>query len=153
MLKPDEDLVAASGGDRTGGQALFTLRSVCLLWRQGNRKGHPWFTNQLTLQCAVDTRLWSREGTAQVREQKQAEVEKCLTNLHGRNDLTPGQVNFLKRQKSVLQGLQADYPRPSHSSYKGQDNLIAGVSLDINQQISIAVINVEIGRMEVWQGL
>lgn len=54
--------------------ALFTLRASKLAWTEGEGKGAPWEQNYLTLFCTVDTRLWSIEGTEQVRQEKAVEV-------------------------------------------------------------------------------
>lgn len=61
--------------------ALFTLRSGRLAWQAGKGKGDPWEVNRLTLYCTVDTRLWSAEGTAAVRQEKAADVTKTLTKM------------------------------------------------------------------------
>jgi hypothetical protein len=57
---------------------LFTLRNGRLAWQEGESKGvrgstaiaAPWNLNHLTLYCCVDNRLWTAEGTEQVRQEK-----------------------------------------------------------------------------------
>lgn len=50
--------------------SLFTLRSGRIVWQEEEDKGDPWNVNRVTLYCSVDTRLWTIEGTNQVREKK-----------------------------------------------------------------------------------
>lgn len=51
--------------------ALFALRAARIGWQyDSSRKGHPWDQHYLTLYCTVDTRLWSTEGTEEVRQEK-----------------------------------------------------------------------------------
>ncbi|WP_219907701.1 type V CRISPR-associated protein Cas12k [Aphanothece hegewaldii] len=57
--------------------ALFTLRSGRLLWQQeGQGKGEPWNVNRLALHCTLDTQFWTEEGTAQIQQEKVAELVK-----------------------------------------------------------------------------
>ena len=42
------------------------------------QKGEPWNINRLILYCTVDTRLWSFEGTKQVRVERVAKYTKNL---------------------------------------------------------------------------
>ncbi|WP_375512220.1 hypothetical protein [uncultured Nostoc sp.] len=53
--------------------------------------------NRLTLYCSVDTRLWTTEGTNQVREEKAEEIAKIITNTKAKGDLNshlaPDRIN------------------------------------------------------------
>jgi hypothetical protein len=56
--------------------SLFTLRSGRIAWALGNGKGDPWNIHHLTLYCTLDTRLWTAEGTEQVRQEKADDIAK-----------------------------------------------------------------------------
>jgi phosphoribosyl-AMP cyclohydrolase len=59
--------------------SLFTLRSGRLAWSPGEEKGEPWKVNQLHLYCALDTRMWTIEGTQQVADEKSTKITETLT--------------------------------------------------------------------------
>lgn len=58
--------------------SLFTLRAAKLVWKEGTGKGEPWHRNHLFLHCTIETRLWSQEGTQQVRKEKIAKYSNHL---------------------------------------------------------------------------
>ena len=63
---------------------LITLRSASLVWKEGEtKKSHPpWLTNNLYLHCSVETELWTKEGTEQIRQLKiaktQPKIDRCV---------------------------------------------------------------------------
>lgn len=59
--------------------SLFTLRSGRIAWQQGDSKGEPWNVHHLTLYCSVDTRLWTAQGTNQVRKEKAEAIAQNIT--------------------------------------------------------------------------
>lgn len=123
-------------------QALFTLRSATLLWKEGNSKGEPWQANYLYLHCSMDTLLWSQEGTALIRQQKAEKTQQMLLKMEEKTELTNSQQQYLQRQQSVLRGLKGEYSRPPHRLYEGNGNLIVGVSLDIEQLASVVLVDI-----------
>ncbi len=128
-------------------QALFMLRSATLLWKERNSKGEPWQANYLYLHCCIDTLLWSQEGTALIRQQKAEKTQQMLLKMKEKPELTPSQQQYLNRQKSLLRGLEGEYPRPVHRLYEGHGHLIVGVSLDIEQLASVALIDIQRGEI------
>ncbi|MHC5829912.1 MAG: hypothetical protein ACYT04_81795, partial [Nostoc sp.] len=58
-----------------------------IAWQEEEGKGDPWNVNRLTLYCSVDTRLWTTEGTNQVREEKAEEIAKTITNTKAKGNL------------------------------------------------------------------
>ncbi len=123
-------------------QALFTLRSVNLIWKKGKGTGEPWQANYLYLHCSLETLLWTQQGTQIVCQQKAEKTKQILTKLEENQDLTSNQQQFKQRQQSLLRGLDGKYPRPQHRIYTGHPHLIVGVSLDIEQLASVALFDV-----------
>jgi hypothetical protein len=66
--------------------ALFTLRSARIVWQEGYGKGEPWNIHRLVLHCTLETRLWTAEGTEQVRQEKATAFEETL--LRSKPELT-----------------------------------------------------------------
>lgn len=128
-------------------QALFTLRSATLIWKEGNGKGEPWQANYLYLHCCVETLLWSQQGTELVRVQKAEKTHQILLKMEEKPELTTSQQQYLHRQQSVLRGLEGEYPRPLHRLYEGYGNIIVGVSLDIEQLASVALVDIYKGEI------
>ncbi len=138
---------------KTHSQGLFTLRSATLLWKKGTGKGDPWQANYLYLHCSAETLLWSQQGTQVISQQKGESTRQILANLKQRQDLTPTQQQYQQRQQSLLRGLAGEYPRPQHRLYTGQDNLIVGVSLDIELLATAVVFDVVRNKTIAGQSL
>jgi hypothetical protein len=134
-------------------QALFTLRSVTLTWKEGTGKGDPWQANYLYLHCSLETLLWSQEGTQIICDQKAEKTKQLLDNLEQKEDLTPTQQKYQQRKRTELGGLTGKYPRPQHPLYAGQSQLIVGVSLDIEQLASVVLLDVARGEVMAFQSL
>jgi hypothetical protein len=134
-------------------QALFTLRSVTLSWKEGTGKGDPWQANYLYLHCSLETLLWSQAGTQIICEQKAEKTKQVLDKLKEKEDLTPTQQKYQQRKQTELGGLAGEYPRPQHPLYVGQSQLIVGVSLDIEQLASVALLDVTRGEVVAFRSL
>ncbi len=135
----DQTIFKSSKGSHSEG--LFTLRSVQLLWKPGIGKGTPWEANYLYLHCAVDTALWSDEGTQVVRSRKLETAKRTIQNLHDKEELSKSQAGFLKRQQSLQAKLDGNFPRPSHPIYEGKPELVVGVIFNDHHQPAVALIN------------
>ncbi len=99
-----EDQEIKRGSKNQHSSGLFTLRSARIAWQEGTKKGQPWEDNYLTLYCTVDTRLWTAEGTEQIKEEKAEEVARILTNMNEKGDLSKTQEAFMKRKQTTLVG-------------------------------------------------
>lgn len=121
--------------------ALFTLRSGRIFWQEGKGKGQPWDIHHLTLQCTLDTRFWTQEGTEQVKQEKADEIAEILARMNEKSDLTKNQQAFIKRKQSTLDRLNNPFPRPSHPLYKGRSNILIGVSMGLDKPATIAVVD------------
>lgn len=119
--------------------ALFTLRSARLAWQEGEGKDNSWDIHRLTLYCTVDTRLWTAEGTEQVRQEKATEVAKKITQMESKGDLLETQQNYVKRLNSTLNRINTPFDRPSKPLYKGQPHIVVGLSLGLEKPATIAV--------------
>ncbi|MFN6527279.1 type V CRISPR-associated protein Cas12k [Nostoc sp. ChiSLP03a] len=121
--------------------SLFTLRSGLIAWQEEEGKGEPWDVNHLILYCSVDTRLWTDEGTNLVREEKAEEVAKAITKTKAKDDLNEKQLAYIKRKNSTLAKINNPFPRPSKPLYKGQSDILVGVSLGLEKPATVAVVN------------
>lgn len=121
--------------------ALFTLRSARISWQANDRKGQPWDTHYLTLSCTVDVRLWSAEGTDEVRHEKAADIATVLTRLKEKDNLTDTQTCYARRLTSTLEKLSSPFERPSQPCYTGEAHIIAGVSLGWDKPVNLTVWN------------
>ncbi|ACK66236.1 conserved hypothetical protein [Rippkaea orientalis PCC 8801] len=136
-----EDQQAKKGSKNQHSSALFTLRSGRILWQEGNEKGQPWNIHRLILQCTLDTRLWTQEGTEEVKQEKAEEIAKVLTSMNEKGDLTKNQQAFIKRKQSTLDKLENPFPRPSQPLYRGQSNILVGVSMGVDKPATVAVVD------------
>lgn len=133
-----------SSGNRHSA-ALFTLRSATLLWtsdKSTSLKGNPWKIHHLELRCTVDTRLWTAEGTEQVRQEKATELVRTITTLDSKSILTPNQAIFRQRKQTTLNRFQEAFLRPCRTLYQGNPDIVVGVSMGVDKPATLAVINV-----------
>ena len=136
----DQEQFKSQKGQRS--QALFTLRSAELLWKPGNRSGDPWQANFLYLHCTVDSRLWTQEGTAMVQQEKAKKSQAIVKKLSERSDLTAQQKDCLQRHQSTLARLHMGYDRPQRRMYQGKSHLVVGISLDMENLVTVALVDV-----------
>ena len=86
--------------------ALFTLRSARLLWREQQEKGNPWDIHQLYLQCSLDTRFWTVEGTQEIANLKINQTKEKLETIQAKSVLNSNQKADQKRKQSSLERIQ-----------------------------------------------
>ncbi len=133
--------------------ALFTLRSVRISWQEGKGKGKPWQIHRLALQCSLDTRLWTQEGTEQVRNEKAADIAKILTKMEDKGNLNDKQEAFIKRKQSTLDRINHTFPRPSKPLYQGQSQIIVGVSIGLEKLATAAVVDASTGKILTYRSI
>jgi hypothetical protein len=77
---------------------LITLRSARLVWKQreGGESQKPWLTNNLYLHCSVETELWTKEGTEEIRQQKILKTQQKIDKWLEKESLTKNQQQSLK---------------------------------------------------------
>ncbi len=122
--------------------ALFTLRSARILWREEQGKGNPWEVHKLYLQCSIDTRFWTAEGTNQIAQEKSQKTKEKIDKHQEKSELTPNQLADQKRKESSLARINTSYPRPHKKVYQGNPNIILGVSFGLQKPATVAVVNV-----------
>ncbi|MDZ8069387.1 MAG: type V CRISPR-associated protein Cas12k [Nostoc sp. DedQUE08] len=132
---------------------LFTLRNGRLAWQEGEGKGEPWNLNHLTLYCCVDNRLWTAEGTEQVRQEKTDEITKFITNMKAKSGLRETQQAFIKRKESTLSRINNSFERPSKLLYQGQSHILVGVSLGLEKPATIAVVNAIANKVLAYRSI
>lgn len=145
----------------TYSSGLFTLRSATLVWskNQKNEKGkkekiNPWNTHNLYLHCSLETSLLTLQGTELVRLQKLSETGKQIKNMKQKGELSDNQQAYLKRQETKRSKLNNSFPnRRNKSLYQGLSHVLVGVSLDIVEPATVAVIDASIKQVIKYQSL
>ncbi|MEH1850306.1 MAG: type V CRISPR-associated protein Cas12k [Nostoc sp.] len=132
---------------------LFTLRNGRVAWQEREGKGEPWNLNHLTLYCCVDNRLWTAEGTEQVRQEKTDEITKFITNMKAKSDLRETQQAFIKRKESTLSRINNSFERPSQPLYQGQSHILVGVSLGLEKPATIAVVDAIANKVLAYRSI
>jgi len=148
-----EDQQIKRDGKDQFSSGLFTLRSGRLAWQENEGKGDPWSVHRLTLSYTVDTRLWSAEGTEQVRQEKAAEIVKTITQTEAKGALNKNQESFIKRKKSTLARINNPFPRPNKSIYMGQPHISVGVSLGLEQPATVAIVDFNTGKALTYRSI
>ncbi|HEY9800458.1 MAG TPA: type V CRISPR-associated protein Cas12k [Leptolyngbyaceae cyanobacterium] len=122
--------------------SLFTLRSGRLAWSPGKDKGEPWKVNPLHFYCALDTRMWTTQGTQKVINEKSTKITETLTKAKQKEDLNDQQQAFIARQQSTLDRINQHFPRPCKPNYQGQPSILVGVSFGLEKPVTVAVVDV-----------
>ncbi len=121
--------------------SLFTLRSGQIVWHLGEGKDEPWKVHRLRLHCCVDTRLWTDEGTQQVRNEKEKQIVQEITNEQAKDNLDKNHQDNIQRKSSTLAKIKNAFPRPTKPIYEGHSNILVGVSLGLNKPATVAVVD------------
>jgi len=148
-----EDQQIQKQGKDQHSSALFTLRSARLLWRENEGNGAPWLLHTLYLQCTLDTRFWSAEGTNQIAEEKAVSVEKTLDRLKNKETLNQNQQAYQKRQQSILDKIITPFPRPHKTLYEGDSAILVGVSFGLQKPATVAVVNGMTGQAIAYRSI
>lgn len=148
-----EDSLIKRDSKNQHSSSLFTLRSGRIAWQEGEGKGDPWSVHRLTLYCSIDTRLWTHEGTEQVRNEKASEIAKTLTAMKEKGDLNEKQQAFIKRKHSTLARINNSFPRPSQPLYQGQSNVLVGISLGLEKPATAAVVDAITGKVLAYRSI
>ncbi|MBD2490463.1 type V CRISPR-associated protein Cas12k [Aulosira sp. FACHB-615] len=122
--------------------SLVTLRSAQLLWQQEEGKGQPWKVNKLTLHCTYDARLWTAEGTEEVRQEKTNKAQKQVDKVGNNEDIDSKEQKKLSKNIASLSRLNNSFTRPSKPIYRGQSNIIVGVSFHPVELVTLSVVDV-----------
>ncbi len=110
------------------------------------RREQPWNYHRLYLQCSVDTRLWTKEGTELVAQEKINKSQNAIANTEEKDDLDPEQQKHIQRTQTQLANLENLPQRPNRDLYKGNPSIILGVSLGLEKPVTVAVVDVVSGR-------
>ncbi len=148
-----EDQTIKRNSKNQHSSALFTLRSGRIAWQEGAGKGQPWEIHHLTLYCTVDTRLWTTEGTEQVRQEKATEIAQILTRMKEKGELNEKQQAFIQRKNSTLARINNPFPRPSQPLYQGQPHLLLGVSLGLKTPATVAIVDGITGKAITYRSV
>jgi hypothetical protein len=148
-----EDQETKKSSNDQHSSALFTLRSARLGWREEEGKGHPWEVHRLTLYCTIDTRLWTTEGTQQVRQEKTSKANKDIAGMESKGDLSKNQQGYVKRLNSTLSRIKTPFDRPSQPLYQGQPHIIVGLCVGLEKPATIAVWDADANQVLAHYGI
>ncbi len=142
FLKDYKAFNASDKGEKKLSGSLVTLRSAHLLWQPGEGKGEPWKVNKLALHCTYDARLWTAEGTEEARQEKTDKAQKEVNKAESNENLDSNQQKNLTKNKSSLSRLKNSFARPSKPIYRGQSNIIVGVSFHPVKLATLVVVDI-----------
>ncbi|MEH2373879.1 type V CRISPR-associated protein Cas12k [Nostoc sp.] len=126
----------------TYSSGLFLLRSARLVWQERKGKGNPWRVHRLILQCSIETRLWTDEGTELVRLEKINQAEQTISNMQQRGYREKTHVDRLTRDLTMRRKLENPFPgRPKEPIYQVKSNILVGVSLGLEKPATVAVVD------------
>ncbi len=145
----DEDYKIFTQNKEQVPAGLLTLRSVRLVWQEGEGKGEPWQVHRLLLHCSVETRLWTAQETEEVRAEKIAKTQKIIDGMKAKGSRSLK----LKDYESSLERLQTfrGFSRPSRAGYKGNPAIVVGVAFGRAKPATVAVVNVETGAVLAYR--
>ncbi|WP_242031175.1 type V CRISPR-associated protein Cas12k, partial [Anabaena sp. FACHB-1237] len=139
------------GRDLTDTQWIETLITATQTIPENETE--PWNIHHLTLYCCVDTRLWTEEGTNLVKEEKAEEIAKIITQTKAKGYLNDKQQAHLKRKNSSLARINNPFPRPSQPLYKGQSHILVGVSLGLENPVTVAILDGTTGKVLTYRNV
>jgi hypothetical protein len=133
--------------------SLFTLRSGRIAWQEGSDPGEPWNAHRLLLSCSVDTRLWTTEGTEQVRQEKATEYAKVIAKTKEKGNLNKNQAAFVQKREKTLALLNHPYPRPDRALYQGRPSILAGVSYGLDKPATLVIVDIQTGKAITYRSI
>lgn len=148
-----EDQQVKKKGKDQHSSGLFTLRSARIAWQAGEEKGEPWNVHRLVLFCTVDTRLWTAEGTEQVRQEKATEYAKVIASTKAKGDLNKKQEKFIQSREKTIALINNSFPRPSRPLYQGQPTILAGVSYGLDRPATVAIVDITTGKAITYRSI
>ena len=127
---------------------LLTLRSARLVWQRDRDSDKPWQSHSLLLHCSVDTQLWTHEGTEAVRAVKIAKTQEKILRIENKHPLTKNQQQRLQANQTSLSLLFnfQEFSRPKRHLSAKNPSIIVGVSIGLQQPVSIVIVNVTTGN-------
>ncbi len=130
---------------------LMTLRSVSLAWQKNQEREsqQPWLTNYLYLHCSVETQLWTKEGTEQIRQLKIAKTQQKIARWLEKKSLSKNQQQKLLANQTSLSLLKTfqGFDRPSKPKPQQNSSIIMGVSIGLQESVTVAIVNVTNGEI------
>ncbi|MGL5942701.1 MAG: type V CRISPR-associated protein Cas12k [Waterburya sp.] len=124
---------------------LITLRSASLIWKKGESEDSekPWLTHNLYLHCSVETELWTKEGTEQIRQQKIVKTRQKIDKWIEQESLTKNQQQKLLANQTSLSLLEMfrDFNRPSKHKHQQNSSLAMGVCIGLKEPVTVAIVN------------
>jgi hypothetical protein len=132
---------------------LITLRSASLVWKQERESQQPWLTNHLYLHCSVETELWTQEGTEQIRKLKIAKTQQKIDRWLEQKSLNKNQQQKLLANQTSLSLLKTfpGFERPSRLKAQQNSSIIMGVSIGLQEPVTVAIVNVTNGEIIACQ--
>ncbi len=115
------------------------------------RQEQPWKYHKLYLQCSVDTRLWTQEGTELIAEQKAELSQNAIAQTEEKGSLDLEQQKHIIRKQTQLANLRNLPARPHQVLYQGNSSIILGVSLGLEKPVTVAVVDVVSGKVLTYR--
>ncbi|MEA5452848.1 type V CRISPR-associated protein Cas12k [Leptolyngbya sp. CCNP1308] len=107
----------------------------------------------MMLYCSVDTRLWTKEGSEQVSQEKATKIARVVSSTRARGNLTAQQEAFIRKREKTLTLLQNSFPRPSRPLYQGNPTILVGVSFGLDKPATLAIVDVTTGKAIAYRSI
>jgi hypothetical protein len=150
--EPRQKIIKKKFNRQTDAQTEHPLENEVTEQRCG-QNSDPWNRYRLTLHCTIDTNLLTVEGTEQIRQEKLAKRSKELESRSQKSKLDEDQAlnNELAKQK-CLQNAKS-FRRSQRPLYKGNSDILLGVSFDLAEPATVAVVRGSDGAVLAYRSI
>lgn len=130
----------------------FLLQSASLVWKKKNLKASKHKSRSkieqydLYLQISIDARNLTMERGEETRLEEISHIDQVIASyeaIQNEKGLSDKQREGLERSLSTRRKLENKFSRPSKPPYQGDQNLILGISFDLEKVVAAAVVNIE----------
>lgn len=151
--EPTQKIIKKKSNRQPDAQTEHPLEHEATEQRFGRHSDPPWNRYRLTLHCTIDTNLLTLEGTEQIRQEKLAKRSKELERRSQTSNLDEDQT--LNRELAKQERLQnsKNFRRSQRPLYKGNSDILVGVSFNLAEPATVAVVRGSDGAVLVYRSI
>lgn len=105
------------------------------------------------MHCTYDARLWTADGTEEVRKNQIDKTQKQLSKVEKNEDLDENQQIQLNRNKSSLSRLNNSFNRPGKPIHQFQANIIVSISFHPVELVTVAIVDINTQKVLVYKSV
>lgn len=105
------------------------------------------------MHCTYDARLWTAEGTEEVRRNQIDKTQKQLSKVEQNEDLDETQQIQINKNKSSLSRLDNSFNRPNKPIHQFQANIIIGISFHPVELVTVAIVDINTQKVLVYKSV